>query len=106
MLMPRALEGREDAAAILRQNGARVDDIPVYRTDPCTLSVQDLLPLDGGVDAILFSSSSAVRAWCDAADGGGATGAAWSEAAAPCGHRLHRPDNRRNCPGAGPAGRR
>ena len=68
VLMPRALEGREDAAHLLRRHGARVDDIPAYRTEPCTLSARELAPLDGGVDAVLFSSSSAVGAWCSQAD--------------------------------------
>jgi uroporphyrinogen-III synthase len=69
VLMPRALEGREDAAALLRQSGARVDDVPAYRTEPFAASAADLDPLDAGVDAILFSSSSAVSAWCDQAAG-------------------------------------
>ena len=84
VLMPRALEGREDAAALLRQQGARVDDIPAYRTEPCTPSAQDLSPLDEGVDAILFSSSSAVNAWCDLANGGGPMGEAARRAVIAC----------------------
>jgi len=68
VLMPRALEGREDAALLLRRHGAQVDDVPAYRTEACTLSPRDLVPLEGGVDAILFSSSSAVGAWCSQAE--------------------------------------
>ena len=67
LLLPRALDGRDDAAALLRQHGAVVDDIPVYKTDMCIPSAEDVALLDGGVDAVLFASSSAVSAWCDQA---------------------------------------
>jgi hydroxymethylbilane synthase len=67
LLLPRALDGREDAAALLRQHGAVVDDIPIYKTDSCVPSAEDLALLDPGVDAVLFASSSAVSAWCDQA---------------------------------------
>ena len=63
VLMPRAREGREDAAALLRLRGAVVEDVPAYRTEPLTLSAEDFSLLDGGVDAVLFASSSAVNAW-------------------------------------------
>lgn len=67
VLMPRALGGREDAADLLRRHGVVVDDVPTYRTDPCAPTVEDLTSLHGGVDAVLFTSSSAVSAWCDQA---------------------------------------
>ena len=67
LLLPRAQDGREDAAAILRQHRAIVDDIPVYRTRACAPSAEDLALLEAGVDAVLFASSSAVSAWCDQA---------------------------------------
>jgi uroporphyrinogen-III synthase len=71
VLMPRALEGRQEAAEILRRSGAAVDDIPVYRTVPASLSAGDLAALDGGVDAVLFLSGSAVTAWHGQARDGG-----------------------------------
>jgi uroporphyrinogen-III synthase len=71
VLMPRALDGREDAAALLRRQGVIVDDVPTYRTAACAPAVEDLANLDTGVDAVLFTSSSAVSAWCDQARGGG-----------------------------------
>ncbi len=67
LLLPRALDGREEAAAFLRQHGALVDDIPVYRTEVRAASAEDIALLDAGVDAVLFASSSAVSAWCDQA---------------------------------------
>src|SRR5271157_1890806 len=69
--MPRALEGRDEAAALLRRRGAVVDDIPTYRTDPCAPTREELEPLRPGVDAVLFTSSSAVSAWCDQVREGG-----------------------------------
>jgi hydroxymethylbilane synthase len=71
ILMPRALDGREDAAALLRQSGAVVHDVPAYRTESCAPSETELAALEQKVDAVLFSSSSAVSAWCDAALPGG-----------------------------------
>jgi hydroxymethylbilane synthase len=71
VLMPRALDGKEEAATLLRRHGAVVDDVPTYRTEPCSPSVKDLALLEDGVDAILFTSSSAVSAWCDQTRGGG-----------------------------------
>jgi hydroxymethylbilane synthase len=65
LLLPRAQDGREETADILRQHGATVDDIPVYATRACTPSAEDLAFLAAGVDAVLFASSSAVSAWCD-----------------------------------------
>ncbi len=65
VLMPRALEGREDAAAFLRRHGAIVDDIPIYRTVSHAASAEAASLLEGGVDAVLFASSSAANAWCD-----------------------------------------
>jgi len=71
VLMPRALDGRPDAAAILRRSGAVVHDLPVYRTGTVAPSAEDLSALDGGVDAVLFLSGSAVTAWHEQARAGG-----------------------------------
>jgi hydroxymethylbilane synthase len=70
VLMPRALDGGEDAADFFRQNGAVVHEVPVYRTEPCAPSTTDLAALEDGVDAVLFTSSSAVDAWCSQASAG------------------------------------
>jgi hydroxymethylbilane synthase len=72
VLIPRAREGREDAAALLRGNGAIVDEVPAYRTEACAPTLEDCRVLEPSVDAVLFTSSSAVSAWCDAALPGGA----------------------------------
>jgi hydroxymethylbilane synthase len=64
VLLPRALEGREEAGTILRQRGARVEEVPAYRTEPREPTEGELALLDAGVDAVLFASGSAVGAWC------------------------------------------
>jgi uroporphyrinogen III methyltransferase/synthase len=84
VLMPRALEGRDDAAALLRRRGAVVDDIPAYRTDPCAPTREELEPVGPGVDAVLFTSSSAVSAWCDQVRGGGPLAEAARRAVIAC----------------------
>jgi uroporphyrinogen-III synthase len=84
VLMPRALEGREDPAVFLRRQGAVVDDVPVYRTDPCVPSAEDLASLEHRVDAVLFASSSAVSAWCDEVRGGGPLAASSRRAVIAC----------------------
>ena len=84
VLMPRALDGRQEAAAILRRCGAVVDDIPVYRTGPAVLSAGDLSVLDGGVDAVLFLSGSAVKAWHGQARDGGPLAGRAADAVVAC----------------------
>jgi hydroxymethylbilane synthase len=84
VLMPRARDGREDAAALLRRHGAVVDDVPAYGTDPRALSAEDLALLEAGVEAILFTSSSAVSAWCDQASAGGPLDTAARRAVVAC----------------------
>jgi hydroxymethylbilane synthase len=84
VLMPRALEGRQEAAEILRQSGAAVDDIPVYRTAPAAISAGDLAALDRGVDAVLFLSGSAVTAWQGQARDGGPLAGRAADAAVAC----------------------
>ena len=83
LLMPRAIDGREDAAAFLRGQGASVDEVPAYRTDGCQPSVEELAALGPGVDAVLFTSSSAVSSWCSQASRG-PLAAATSRAAVAC----------------------
>ena len=64
LLLPRAVDGREEAAAYLRSQGVSVDEVPAYRTDRCEPSPGDLAMLGPGVDAVLFTSGSAVSSWC------------------------------------------
>ncbi|HET6450318.1 MAG TPA: hydroxymethylbilane synthase [Spirochaetia bacterium] len=64
VLLPRAREGRDDAAEALRRAGARVEEIPVYRTEPRIPTDDELALLRPGVDAVLFASGSAASAWC------------------------------------------
>lgn len=64
VLIPRALEAREVLPDLLKQNGAYVDVVPVYRTMcPASDLVQDALGriAAGEVDAVTFTSSSTVR---------------------------------------------
>jgi uroporphyrinogen-III synthase len=84
VLMPRALEGREDPARLLRRQGAIVDDVPAYRTDLSVPSTEDLASLEQGVDAVLFASSSAVSAWCGLVRGGGPLASAARHAVIAC----------------------
>lgn len=61
-LIPRAAEAREVLPSGLRDRGAHVDVVPVYRTVPVTdqaATVLDLLRA-GQIDAVTFTSSSTV----------------------------------------------
>ncbi|HEU5321503.1 MAG TPA: uroporphyrinogen-III synthase [Methylomirabilota bacterium] len=69
ILLPRALDARDALPAGLRQHGATVEIVPVYRTvtadgggDARGLAA-DLL--DGRIDAVTFTSSSTVRHFVD-----------------------------------------
>jgi hydroxymethylbilane synthase len=84
VLMPRALEGRTDAAAFLRRHGAVVEEVPIYRTDAHTPTREELQPLGQGVDAVLFTSSSAVSAWCEQIRDGGPLAEAAGRAIIAC----------------------
>ena len=67
-LLPQALRGRGVLAEALRSAGARVDVVPVYRTEAAPFDAASLrAALQGGeLDALLFASPSAVRAFADA----------------------------------------
>jgi hydroxymethylbilane synthase len=64
ILVPRAEEGREEAVALLQERGASVREIVVYRTVPAALTEADVARLPPGIDAVLFTSGSTVRAYC------------------------------------------
>ena len=63
VLLPRAERGREILGRGLRAEGAEVDEVPVYRTDPAPFdadALRDALAA-GRIDALTFASPSAVR---------------------------------------------
>ncbi|MDO8916160.1 MAG: uroporphyrinogen-III C-methyltransferase [Coriobacteriia bacterium] len=70
VLIPRALEAREVLPETLRERGAMVDVVPVYRTvlGAGEGSVLERLA-DHAVDVITFTSSSTVRNFVDLASG-------------------------------------
>jgi hydroxymethylbilane synthase len=84
VLLPRAEEDREEAIALLRACGARVQDIVVYRSAPADVSETDVARLAPGIDAILFTSGSTVRAYCEHARSFSALAAAARTAAIAC----------------------
>ena len=66
VLLPRAEIARKETAELLTQRGARVTDLPVYRTVPESISASVMDEMRHGVDAILFTSESTVRSFLDA----------------------------------------
>ncbi len=84
VLLPRAREGGEDLAAGLRERGAAVTDLPVYRTVAAQPSEAERAAVREGVDALLFASGSAVRAFTEIAAREPAIDAAASRAALIC----------------------
>ena len=61
VLLPRAESARKTLAAMLVEQGAQVDEIPVYRTVPEAPPPEAFAALDAGVDVLTFTSSSTVR---------------------------------------------
>jgi uroporphyrinogen III methyltransferase/synthase len=63
VLLPRAERGREILGRGLREEGALVDEVPVYRTDPAPFDAQALEDELAAyrIDALTFASPSAVR---------------------------------------------
>ena len=61
ILLPRADIARPALADGLRARGARVDEVPAYRTVPTTPAPAAFDALRAGVDVITFTSSSTVR---------------------------------------------
>src|SRR5207237_7103076 len=61
VLLPHAELAREVLADDLRQRGATVDEIAIYRTLPAAPDPQGLAELKRGVDAVTFTSGSAAR---------------------------------------------
>lgn len=72
VLVPRAEKAREILPEALREAGARVDVVPVYRTVPATPDPAVVSALAGeGVDVITFTSPSTVRHFLGWLDGAG-----------------------------------
>ena len=63
VLLPRAEAGGHDLPRILRERGAAVDDIAIYRTIQVALDSAAVARLSQGVDVITFASGSAVRSF-------------------------------------------
>ena len=99
VLLPRADIGRHDLAEGLAELGARVQQLPVYRTVMPQESRELALDLlkDGGIDLVTFTSSSTVNNLLDLLNGdGGLLGDA--------GGGLHRSDHGQDRSGKGTAG--
>ncbi|HEV8382817.1 MAG TPA: uroporphyrinogen-III synthase [Gemmatimonadales bacterium] len=67
VLIPSAVDAREALAAGLREHGADVEAIAVYRTVPVTADLSGLAAdiTRGRIDAVTFTSSSTVRSFVD-----------------------------------------
>ncbi len=67
LLIPRAAEARETIVQLLRNRGALLEEIPVYRAvrDEGSSSRVGELLRDSAIDVVTFTSSSAVRVMCD-----------------------------------------
>ncbi|MGH2537168.1 MAG: uroporphyrinogen-III synthase [Candidatus Promineifilaceae bacterium] len=61
VLLPRAKIGRPELVDLLRQQGAIVDEIPLYDTIAAAPDPQALAELARGFDAVTFTSPSTVR---------------------------------------------
>ena len=63
VLLARAAEAREVLVTLLEAAGARVDEVPAYRTRPAAEDVGELRRAlgEGRVDVVTFTSSSTVR---------------------------------------------
>ena len=84
VLLPCAVEHTEEAAQVLRAAGARVDELPVYRTVAEEPGSEELASIEGGFDAVLFLSGSAVRSFRALADRTPALAARLSGAVVGC----------------------
>jgi hydroxymethylbilane synthase len=61
VLLPRARIGRPEIVALLREQGAAVDDVALYDTVTATPTAESLAELERGADVVTFTSPSSVR---------------------------------------------
>ena len=61
VLLPRARAGRPQIVEGLQEQGAEVDDVPLYETVTAEPTVQALAEIKHGVDVVTFTSPSSVR---------------------------------------------
>ncbi|MCA9958328.1 MAG: uroporphyrinogen-III synthase [Anaerolineales bacterium] len=61
VLLPRARQGRPEIVALMRQQGAVVDDVALYETVTAVATPTALATLAAGFEAITFTSPSSVR---------------------------------------------
>ncbi|MEM7335186.1 MAG: uroporphyrinogen-III synthase [Chloroflexota bacterium] len=61
ILLPRAKIGRPEIVKMLLEQGALVDDVPLYDTITAVPSTEEWQNLNAGFDAITFTSPSSVR---------------------------------------------
>lgn len=66
VLLPRAAEARDVLVRELTAHGARVSEVPAYRTRPAVERAPDLRMAlaEGRVDVVTFTSSSTVKSFC------------------------------------------
>lgn len=67
----RAETAGEDIVRLLVKRGAKVHDIPVYRTEPEAIDESKLSDVKNGVDVITFTSGSTARSFWDACERNG-----------------------------------
>ena len=63
VLLPQGEQAREALAAQLRQRGAVVDELAIYRTVPAMPAPAALAELQRGAEAVTFTSGSAARSF-------------------------------------------
>jgi len=70
ILLPRADIARESLPALLREEGAEVNEVEAYRTAPATEEIRRGLELVSGgrIDVVTFTSGSTVRSFFSAAE--------------------------------------
>lgn len=82
VLLPQSAIAREGTGAALRQAGAQVDEVVVYRTVSAASTPGMLETLDTPIDAVTFTSPSTVRGFLEA--GGAAAQRVLQRAAIAC----------------------
>jgi len=84
VLVVRPIAGREEAAAVLRQRGAEVEEVAIYQTELLRPTDEEIQAVGDRIDAILFASSSAVEAFCNRSEDSSALASAGRGAVIGC----------------------